>query len=72
MAFVIVVCCIALLVLLLTWARLNAFLAFLLVSVVTGVWLGLPLQQIPASLQKGIGDTVGGLIIILCLGAMLG
>ncbi|RPE05367.1 gluconate transporter [Chitinophaga lutea] len=72
MAFVIVVCCIALLVLLLTWARLNAFLAFLLVSVVAGVWLGLPLQQIPASLQKGIGDTVGGLIIILCLGAMLG
>lgn len=72
MAFVIVVCCIALLVLLLTWTRLNAFLAFLLVSVVAGVWLGLPLQQIPASLQKGIGDTVGGLIIILCLGAMLG
>lgn len=72
MAFVIVVCCIVLLVLLLTAGRMNAFLAFLVVAIIAGAWLGIPLQKIPAALQKGIGDTVGGLLVILALGAMLG
>ncbi len=43
-----------------------------MVSIVAGIWLGLPLQQVPVALQKGIGDTVGGLVVILCFGAMLG
>ncbi|MGE7774823.1 gluconate:H+ symporter [Chitinophaga sp. NPDC101104] len=72
MAFVIVAICIVLLVILLTWGKMNAFLAFLLVSMIGGAWLGLPLPRIPVALQKGIGDTVGGLLSILALGAMLG
>ncbi|WP_343303044.1 gluconate:H+ symporter [Chitinophaga niabensis] len=72
MAFVIVACCIALLVLLLTWGKLNAFLAFLIVAIISGIWLNVPIQKIPAALQKGIGDTVGSLMMILTLGAMLG
>ncbi|SIN65597.1 gluconate:H+ symporter [Chitinophaga niabensis] len=72
MAFVIVACCIALLILLLTWGKLNAFLAFLIVAIVSGIWLNVPVQKIPAALQKGIGDTVGSLMMILTLGAMLG
>ncbi|WP_126246744.1 gluconate:H+ symporter [Chitinophaga rhizosphaerae] len=72
MAFVIVAICIVILVMLLTWGKMNAFLAFLLVSLIGGAWLGLPPPRIPAALQKGIGDTVGGLLSILALGAMLG
>lgn len=72
MAFVIVACCIALLIILLTWGKLNAFLAFLVVSIIAGIWLGIPVEKIPAALQKGIGDTVGSLMMILTLGAMLG
>ena len=72
MAFVIVACCIALLVLLLTWGKLNAFLAFLIVAIISGIWLNIPIQKIPAALQKGIGDTLGSLMMILTLGAMLG
>lgn len=72
MAFVIVACCIALLVLLLTWGKLNAFLAFLIVAIISGIWLNVPIQKIPAALQKGIGDTTGSLMMILALGAMLG
>lgn len=72
MAFVIVICCIALLVLLLTWGKFNAFLAFLIVAIVAGIWLKVPVEKIPAALQKGIGDTVGSLLMILVLGAMLG
>jgi len=52
--------------------KINAFLSFLIVSILAGVLLGMPLVQIPKSVEKGIGDTLGSLIIILCLGAMLG
>lgn len=72
MAFIIVLFCILILILLLTWGKLNAFLAFLLVSVLAGLLLGMPADKVPASLQKGIGDTMGGLVIIITVGAMLG
>ncbi|RBL89543.1 gluconate:H+ symporter [Chitinophaga flava] len=72
MAFLIVVLCILVLIVLVTLARFNAFLAFLIVSALAGWWLGMPVTKITASLQKGIGDTMGGLLIIITLGAMLG
>jgi Gnt-I system high-affinity gluconate transporter len=72
MTFVIVFLCIAILVLLITWARVNAFLAFLIVSLTAGILLGLPADKIIGSVQKGIGDTLGSLVIIISLGAMLG
>ncbi|MBV7529740.1 gluconate:H+ symporter [Chitinophaga sp. sic0106] len=72
MSFLIVFACLLLLILLLTWGKLNAFIAFMLVSVVAGLLLGIPPEKIPGSLQKGIGDTIGGLLAIIVLGAMLG
>ncbi|NSL85367.1 gluconate:H+ symporter [Chitinophaga solisilvae] len=72
MAFFIVFICILILILLLTWGKLNAFLAFLVVSLLAGFLLGMPVNTITASMQKGIGDTIGGLLIIISLGAMLG
>ncbi|HMH34956.1 MAG TPA: gluconate:H+ symporter [Puia sp.] len=72
MTILIVLLCILILVLLITWARLNAFLALLLVSILAGLLLGIPLSGITQSLQKGIGDTLGSLVIIIALGAMLG
>ena len=64
--------CIGLLVLLITWGKLNPFLAFLIVSVVAGLTTGVPLSSIGKSLQKGIGDMLGSLVIVIALGAMLG
>jgi Gnt-I system high-affinity gluconate transporter len=72
MTILIVLLCILILVLLITWVRLNAFLALLLVSILAGVLLRIPLGKITQSLQKGIGDTLGSLVIVLALGAMLG
>lgn len=72
MAITIVLLCIACLVLLITWLKLNPFLAFLLVSIVGGLVLGIPASQIANSVQKGIGDILGSLSIIICGGAMLG
>ena len=63
---------IILLVLLITWGKLNPFLAFLIVSLLAGWGLGIPLTQLPNSIKKGIGDMLGELVIIICLGAMLG
>jgi len=60
------------LVLLITWGKVNAFLAFLIVSLTTGLLLGIPLSTITGSVYKGIGDTLGSLAIVIVLGAMLG
>jgi len=60
------------LVLLISWAKFNPFLAFLIVSIVAGLRLGIPLDKITTSVQKGIGDTLGSLVVIIGLGAMLG
>src|SRR5689334_3675956 len=72
MSFIIVIVCIVLLILLITWGKFNAFLAFLLVSILAGLLLQLPLNKIIGSVQKGMGDTLGSLVIIVALGAMLG
>jgi Gnt-I system high-affinity gluconate transporter len=42
------------------------------VSIFAGVCFGLPLPDIAKSIQKGLGDTLGSLVVILVLGAMLG
>jgi Gnt-I system high-affinity gluconate transporter len=64
--------CIGLLVLLITWGKINPFLAFLVVSIIAGIFTGIPLENIGKSLQKGIGDMLGSLVIVVVLGAMLG
>jgi Gnt-I system high-affinity gluconate transporter len=43
-----------------------------LVSVVAGIALGIPLEQIPKTVEKGIGSILGNLTLVLVLGAMLG
>ncbi|MBO9728776.1 MAG: gluconate transporter [Chitinophaga sp.] len=72
MSFLIVIFCMLVFVVLLTWCKLNPFIAFLLVSVLAALLLGIPPDKISASLQKGIGDTIGGLLSVIVLGAMLG
>ena len=72
MTILTVLLCIIVLVLMITWGKINPFLAFLVVSIVGGLFLGIPFNKITASVQKGIGDTLGTLVIIIVLGAMLG
>src|SRR5689334_4878004 len=72
MTFIIIACCIIGLVVLITWAKVNPFLAFLLVSTVAGLLLGIPYTKIMQSVTIGIGDTLGKLVIVIVLGAMLG
>jgi Gnt-I system high-affinity gluconate transporter len=72
MALLTILICIVLLVLLVSWLKVNPFIAFLLVSIAAGLMLGIPINKVTASVQKGMGDIMGQLLIIICLGAMLG
>ncbi|MGZ3762337.1 MAG: gluconate:H+ symporter [Mucilaginibacter sp.] len=72
MTLLILFLCIVSLILLITWAKVNTFLAFLVVSTMAALLLGMPMDHIAKSINKGLGDTLGSLVIIIVLGAMLG
>ena len=72
MPLLIVILGILLLFLLIAKFRLNAFIAFIIVSLSVGVAEGMALTDVVTSIQNGIGFTLGFLILILGLGAMLG
>ncbi len=57
---------------LIVMCRLNAFIAFIIVAIGIGIGQGMPLDTVVNSIEKGIGNTLGFLVIILGLGAMLG
>ena len=72
MTIFIIISSLVLLILLISAVKVNPFLAFLCVSIYTGFMVGIPMEKISASIQKGIGDMLGSLIVIIILGAMLG
>jgi Gnt-I system high-affinity gluconate transporter len=72
MVILILIICLATLVLLVTWAKLNVFLTFLIISLMAALLLGMPLPLIVKSVNKGLGDMLGSLVIVIVLGAMLG
>ncbi|GMQ31169.1 gluconate:H+ symporter [Algoriphagus confluentis] len=72
MTFLLVLLSIAILVLLIVWAKLNPFLSFLIASIAAGLMLGLPADQVARSVQKGMGALLGDLVIVIVTGAMLG
>lgn len=72
MPIVIVVAGILILFLLIARFKLNAFIAFILVSLFVGVGNHMEILDVVDSIQTGLGKTLGGLILILGLGAMLG
>jgi GntP family gluconate:H+ symporter len=60
------------LVVLVTWARLNAFLALLAAALLVGVGSGQPMLGVAKAFQEGLGSTLGGVAAVICLGTMLG
>lgn len=63
---------ILLLILFVIYFKLDTFISFLLVSIGLGIASGMDIHRISASITKGIGNTLGPLVIILGFGAMLG
>jgi Gnt-I system high-affinity gluconate transporter len=68
LSFISILC----LVLLIVWCRLDTFISFMLVSVGLGLVCGLDIHRITDAIQRGIGNIMGSLVIILGFGAMLG
>src|ERR1700712_33061 len=72
MSFVILLTGILMLILLTTWAKLNAFLFFLLVSIGIGLANGMTIDAVTHAVQTGMGDILGSLLVIIVVGAMIG
>ncbi|NLR64095.1 gluconate transporter [Chitinophaga varians] len=72
MPLLIVIAAILLLVVLVTWCKINTFLSFLIVSLLMGLALRMEIGQITQSIQTGIGKTLGSLIVVIVCGGMLG
>lgn len=62
----------ALLLVLIIRYKLQAFLALLVASLVLGLGAGFPPEKVVASIDKGVGDILKGVAVILALGAILG
>lgn len=49
-------------------ARMHAFVALMVVSMGAGLFSGMPLDKIAATMEKGMGGTLGFLAIVVALG----
>ena len=63
---------IMILVVLISYFKVQPFLSFLIVSVITGLAYGVKTNLIVEAVQKGIGSTLGAILPIILLGAMIG
>lgn len=72
MDIIAVLASIAVLVLLISWCKIHPFLAFLATALFAGILLDVPLAEIPNTIETGIGKTLAGLVIVICVGAMFG
>src|SRR5438445_4064333 len=62
----------ALLLILILWVKLHAFLSLLLSSMAMGLAVGMPPDKILKSIQTGFGESLGFIAVVLGLGAMIG
>ena len=67
-----VVLLIGFLILLISWGGVPPFAAFVATALTAALWFGMPLNDIGPSLERGVGDMLGSLTAIICLGAMFG
>ncbi len=63
---------IALVVVLIVGAKLHAFLALTISSLLVGIFSGIALTDVTASFEKGVGGVLGYVGVLIALGAMLG
>ena len=63
---------IALILVLIIWLKVHAFLALIIVSLVTAFVAGIPVSAIVTTLTGGFGGTLGTVALLVALGAMLG
>ena len=63
---------IALVVVLIVWAKMHAFLALTISSLLVGIFSGIALTDVTKSFEVGVGGVLGYVGVLIALGAMLG
>ena len=63
---------IALIVVMIVWLKLHAFLALTVGALFVGVGSGIPLGKVTASYENGVGGVLGYVGVLIALGAMVG
>jgi Gnt-I system high-affinity gluconate transporter len=72
MPLVIVILGIILLIILITVVKLETFISFVIVALIVGLAEGMKPNDLIKSVETGLGNTLGSLVMILGFGAMLG
>lgn len=72
MPIIIVACSVLLLLLLIVVCKLNSFFSLIVVSLAVGIAQGLPVSDVVEAVERGMGNTLGSLAMILGFGAILG
>ncbi|TFW16665.1 gluconate transporter [Duganella callida] len=63
---------VGLLTIMIAWGKVQPLLAFVVAAMAAALMLGMPLAKIPGVIEKGIGDLLGSLVVVICLGAVFG
>lgn len=64
--------CVCLLTIIIAWGKVQPLIAFVLIALLAAFLLGLPIAKISKAIEKGIGDLLGSLTVIICVGAVFG
>jgi Gnt-I system high-affinity gluconate transporter len=72
MPLLIVILGICLLLFLILVVKFNSFVSFIIVSLAVAIAVGMPIDKAVVSIENGIGNTMGFIVLILGFGAMLG
>ena len=63
---------VGLLTVMIAWGKVQPLIAFVIAALAAALLLGVPPAKIPGAIEKGIGDLLGSLVVIICLGAVFG
>ncbi len=71
-ALAIVLAAVLSLIVMIAWAKVQPLLAFVVASIFAALLLQMPFGKVTHSIEKGIGDMVGSLAVLLAFGAIFG
>ena len=71
-ALVVVLVAVLSLIVMIAWIKVQPLLAFVIASIFAALLLQMPLDKVTHSIEKGIGDMVGSLAVLLAFGAIFG
>ena len=72
MSFIVIIASIIGLILLISYLKIDAFISFIIISLIAGIALGIPIAEVPATINRGVGNIMESLTLIIIFGAMLG